>query len=57
MMREASDLMEKFRGNSPSCSCSTIYDGTFSGKPINGRGITSELLLRKGIKIREEEDL
>jgi uncharacterized protein YbbK (DUF523 family) len=42
---------------SPSCSCSKIYDGTFSGKSINGRGITAELLLRNGIKIREEEDL
>lgn len=42
---------------SPSCSCSKIYDGTFSGKSINGRGITAELLMRNGIKIREEEDL
>ncbi len=42
---------------SPSCSCTKIYDGTFSGKSINGRGITAELLMRSGIKIREEEDL
>jgi uncharacterized protein YbbK (DUF523 family) len=45
------------KSHSPSCSCSKIYDGTFSGKSINGRGITAELLLRNGIKIREEEDL
>ncbi len=45
------------KSHSPSCSCSKIYDGTFSGKSINGRGITAELLMRNGIKIREEEDL
>ena len=42
---------------SPSCSGSKIYDGTFSGKLLNGRGITAELLMRNGIIIREEEDL
>ena len=42
---------------SPSCSGSKIYDGTFSGKLLNGRGITAELLMRNGIKIREEADL
>lgn len=42
---------------SPSCSCSKIYDGTFSGELIAGRGVTAELLMRNGIKIREEENL
>lgn len=42
---------------SPSCGCSKIYDGTFSGKSIKGRGITAELLMRNGIKIKREEDL
>lgn len=42
---------------SPSCSCSKIYDGTFSGKSIKGRGVTAELLMRNGIKIKGEEDL
>lgn len=45
------------KSHSPSCSCSKIYDGTFSGKSINARGITAELLMRNGIKIRGEEDL
>lgn len=50
---------EEFIGksHSPSCSCSKIYDGTFSGKLRNGRGVTAEFLLRNGIKIRAEEDL
>jgi uncharacterized protein YbbK (DUF523 family) len=42
---------------SPSCSCSKIYDGTFTGKIKDGRGITAELLMKNGIMIREEEDL
>ena len=42
---------------SPSCSCSKIFDGTFSGKLINGRGVTAELLMRNGIKVLEEKDL
>jgi uncharacterized protein YbbK (DUF523 family) len=42
---------------SPSCSCSKIYDGTFSGMIRDGRGITAELLARNGINIRDEESL
>jgi len=42
---------------SPSCSCSEIYDGTFFGKSISGKGVTAELLMRNGIKIKGEEDL
>jgi uncharacterized protein YbbK (DUF523 family) len=51
--------MKEFIGKSlsPSCSCSKIYDGAFSGKLLNGRGVTTELLIRNGIKIRGEEDL
>ena len=45
------------KSHSPSCSCSKIYDGTFSGKSAKGRGVTAELLMRNGIKIREIEDL
>jgi uncharacterized protein YbbK (DUF523 family) len=42
---------------SPSCSCSKIYNGKFSGRSIKGRGTTAELLMRNGIKIKGEEDL
>lgn len=42
---------------SPSCSCSKIFDGTFSGKIMKGRGVTAELLMKNGIIIREEENL
>lgn len=45
------------RSFSPSCGCSKIYDGTFTGRSIIGRGVTAELLMRNGIKIKGEEEL
>ena len=36
---------------SPSCGCGSIYDGSFQGKLKEGNGVTSELLLRNGIKV------
>ena len=43
--------------NSPSCGTHKIYDGTFSGKLINGMGVTAELLKRKGITVLSEEEI
>jgi len=45
------------KSTSPSCACSQIYDGSFSGRLINGDGVTTALLKRNGIKIIPEEDL
>ncbi len=42
---------------SPSCGCGQIYDGTFSGRVINGDGVTTALLKRNKIKVVSEEDL
>ncbi|MCD6359043.1 MAG: DUF523 domain-containing protein [Dehalococcoidia bacterium] len=42
---------------SPACGCGQIYDGSFSGRLIDGDGVTTALLRRKGIKIIPEEDL
>ena len=40
---------------SPACGCGKIYDGTFTGKIINGDGVTTALLKRNGITIIMEE--
>jgi uncharacterized protein YbbK (DUF523 family) len=45
------------KSKSPSCGCGQIYDGTFSGRLINGDGVTIALLRRNGIRIMPEEDL
>ena len=46
-----------FKAKSPSCGCGKIYDGTFSGKLIEGNGVTSELFLKNGYRILTEEML
>ena len=45
------------KSRSPSCGCRQIYDGTFSGKPVDGDGVTTALLKRNGIKVITEKDL
>ncbi|MCC0635927.1 MULTISPECIES: DUF523 domain-containing protein [unclassified Clostridioides] len=42
---------------SPSCGCNLVYDGSFSGKKIPGKGITAKLLEEEGIKVKSEKDL
>lgn len=44
------------KSRSPSCGCGRIYDGTFSGKIIEGNGVTAELLLENGIAVYTEEN-
>jgi uncharacterized protein YbbK (DUF523 family) len=39
------------KAKSPSCGCGRIYDGTFSGRLIDGNGVTAELLIRNGIGV------
>lgn len=42
---------------SPSCGSSLIYDGTFSGRRIAGRGVTTALLEANGIRVFPESRL
>ncbi|MBQ1385559.1 MAG: DUF523 domain-containing protein [Erysipelotrichales bacterium] len=41
--------------NSPSCGYGLIYDGTFGGRLIPGKGITAGLLEENGIRIITED--
>ena len=45
------------KSKSPSCGSGKIYDGTFSGKLIDGEGIFTKLLKKNGIKAISEEEL
>jgi len=45
------------KSRSPSCGCDQIYDGSFSGRLIEGDGVTTTLLKRNGIRIISEEHL
>ena len=42
--------------NSPSCGVHRIYDGTFSGALVPGRGVTAALLADAGIQVLSETD-
>ena len=43
--------------NSPSCGYGKIYDGSHTGRIIEGMGLTARLLSQNGITILTEEDL
>lgn len=45
------------KAKSPSCGKGKVYDGNFSGKLINGNGITTELLTNNGIEVITEEEI
>ncbi|ACL76587.1 DUF523 domain-containing protein [Ruminiclostridium cellulolyticum] len=45
------------KSKSPSCGFGRIYDGTFSGKLIEGNGVTAELLSGNGFEVMTEEDI
>jgi len=44
------------KSKSPSCGSNQIYDGSFSGRLLSGKGITTELLETNGIKVYNEDD-
>lgn len=42
------------KSKSPSCGSGQIYDGSFSGKLVDGYGITAQRLLAEGLLISDE---
>lgn len=42
---------------SPSCGHDTIYDGTFSGKMIQGDGVAARMLRESGIRVIGESEI
>ena len=45
------------QSRSPSCGCKEVYDGTFSGKRIQGQGIFVQMLVQEGYQPTDIEDL
>jgi uncharacterized protein YbbK (DUF523 family) len=43
--------------SSPSCGSTTIYDGTFTDRKINGEGVTANLLRQHGIQVFSEKNI
>ena len=50
-MRKENIQMALLKENSPSCGVRSIYDGSFTGRKIKGRGIFTELLLENGYRV------
>lgn len=46
-----------FKSKSPSCGKGRVYDGSFSGKLVEGNGIVTDLLLKNGLKVVTEKDI
>jgi uncharacterized protein YbbK (DUF523 family) len=54
--KETKIEMAILKANSPSCGCGKIYDGTFTGKLVDGDGFFTRLLKEKGIKAITEKE-
>ena len=54
--REQPDLIV-LQSRSPSCGVKQRYDGTFTGKLVDGAGVTAELLMEHGFRCLDVEDL
>lgn len=44
------------KSKSPACGRDKVYDGTFTGRLINGRGLAAKALMDSGIKVYTEND-
>jgi uncharacterized protein YbbK (DUF523 family) len=44
------------KARSPSCGKGMVYDGTFTGKLVEGNGVTAQLLMENGITVITEEE-
>jgi uncharacterized protein YbbK (DUF523 family) len=55
--RAAGVAMAVLVDGSPTCGSSTVYDGSFTGRRIPGRGLAAELLQRSGIPVFSESEL
>jgi len=55
-LREKPDLII-LKSKSPSCGVKRRYDGTFTGRLVEGPGVFAELLMENGFRCVEPEDL
>ena len=55
-IREQPDLVV-LQSRSPSCGVKQRYDGSFSGKLVDGPGVTAQLLMENGFRVIDVEDI
>lgn len=55
---EAGDLAAAIlQSRSPSCGVHQVYDGTFTGRLVNGRGLFAEALANAGVRLIDVSDI
>ncbi|MEV5768122.1 DUF523 domain-containing protein [Micromonospora sp. NPDC052213] len=54
---EANVALAVLVDGSPTCGSSTVYDGSFAGRTVPGRGVAAEELQRHGIPVFHEGQL
>ena len=57
IVKEANIKKAILKEGSPSCGSNFVYDGSFTGNKIKGKGITAYLLEKEGIEIISETEL
>lgn len=45
------------QSRSPSCGVNEIYDGSFTGRRVKGKGVFARLLEEEGIRAVDVEDI
>jgi uncharacterized protein YbbK (DUF523 family) len=45
------------KARSPSCGCGAIYDGSFSGRLVEGNGVSVAALDRAGVEVVSDEEI
>jgi uncharacterized protein YbbK (DUF523 family) len=55
-VQKENPVMIIMKNKSPSCGAGKIYDGSFSGKVIQGYGVAAALLRRHGFTLLTEDD-
>lgn len=56
LARAARARLAVFKERSPSCGVHQVYDGTFQGRIVPGRGIATAALVAEGIKVVSDEE-
>ncbi|MFB6262225.1 MAG: DUF523 domain-containing protein [Bradymonadaceae bacterium] len=57
LVREHEIRVAVLKDGSPSCGTSYVYDGSFEGRAISGRGVTAAMLQRRGVEVFSEDEL
>ena len=45
------------KARSPSCGLGKIYDGSFSGRLVDGNGVFAEMCKKDGMEVKTEEEI